>query len=128
MEVVTADSSLGGREASRLVLRDVPSPISLRELIRLRVREQVATNNANLSRRSPRLVEPSAAEIALNGDAKVGERLRWEQEADKAISAFERNRFFVFIGERQVDELDVQLTFADAEVVRFVQVFPLVGG
>ena len=107
MEVVTVDSSLAGHDASSLLLHDVPSPISLRELIRLCVREEVAAHNAN----------PNQAE-----------KLGWEEQAERAIAAFGRNGYFVFIGERQVDMLDEELTLDASEVVRFVRVFPLVGG
>ncbi len=55
-------------------------------------------------------------------------RLDWEAQAATAIRAFERNGFFVFVGDRQVDDLDQELTLADSDVVSFVRLVPLVGG
>lgn len=37
-------------------------------------------------------------------------RVDWERQADAAIEAFEHNGFVVLVGERQVTELDEQLT------------------
>jgi hypothetical protein len=39
-----------------------------------------------------------------------------------------RNGFFVFVGDRQVDDLDEVLTLAGTDVVSFVRLVPLVGG
>jgi hypothetical protein len=55
-------------------------------------------------------------------------RLDWEKQAATALEAFERNGYFVFVDERQVDNLDEELTIADTGVVSFVRLVPLVGG
>jgi len=129
MRVTIADATASGRETARLLLDDVPSPILLRDLIRHRVREEVARFNARPGGCFNGLVQPSDSEATLNGYAlRRQRRLDWEAQAETALDAFVRNGFFVFVGDRQVDDLDEELTLTAAEVVSFVRLVPLVGG
>ncbi len=75
------------------------------------------------------LVQPTDAERTLNGYVlRVPRALDWRAQADAAVRAFGRNGFFVFVGDRQVEELDEELTLAEADVVSFVRLVPLAGG
>lgn len=129
MRVVVADATGTGTEAARLLLSGVPSPVTLRELIRLRVREEVARYNASPMARSGRRVQPAAAEEALNGYGREPpHRVEWEREADAAVRAFGRNGFFVLAGDRQVSDLDEELYLSEGDVISFVRLVPLSGG
>jgi len=129
MDVVIADETTSGDETARMLLQSVPSPVSLRELIRLRVREEVARFNADPVPVFAGLVRPVGAEVTLNGyRLRVPRIVDWEKQAAIAIGAFGRNGFFVFVGNRQVDDLDEELTLAEAQVVSFMRLVPLVGG
>jgi hypothetical protein len=129
MRVTITDSTASGRETARMLLDDVPNPILLRDLIRHRVREEVARFNARPSNRFNGLVQPMDSEQILNGYAlRIPRLLDWETQAGTALDAFAHNGFFVFVGDRQVDDLDEQLTLADTDVVSFVRLVPLVGG
>jgi len=127
--VIIADATAPGRETARHLLAGVPSPVTLRELIRFRVREEVARYNAHPSPRFNGLVQPVDAEVTLHGYSLTRpRRLNWEKQAATALDAFQRNGFFVFVDDRQVDDLDEELTLADTDVVSFVRLVPLVGG
>jgi hypothetical protein len=129
VDVVIVDATASGRETARQLLAEVPSPVSLRELIQLRVREEVARYNANPAPRFNGLVQPLGFEAILNGYSLTRpRRLDWEKQAAIALEAFEHNGFFVFVDDRQVDDLDEELTLADTDVVSFVRLVPLVGG
>lgn len=129
MDLVVMDATATGKETARLLLQGVPSPLTLRDLVRFRVREEVARYNANPAPRFNGLVQPLDAEADINGYLLPRtSRLDWEAQAATAIQAFERNGFFVFVGERQVDDLDQELSLADTDVVSFVRLVPLVGG
>jgi hypothetical protein len=129
MDVVVTEATATGKQTARLLLEGLPSSLTLRDLIRFRVREEVARHNANPVPRFNGLVQPSDAEAQLNGYALPrARRLDWEAQADTALRAFARNGFFVFVGGRQVDDLDEELTLVDADVVSFVRLVPLVGG
>ena len=129
MRVTITDATASGRETARMLLDDVPNPVLLRDLIRHRVREEVARFNASPSPHFNGLVQPTDSESTLNGYAlRRPRRLDPEAQAQAAVTAFTRNGFFVFVADRQVDDLDEELTLADADVVSFVRLVPLVGG
>lgn len=125
------DESPLGERFNDIELSDLPDQISARELVRLRVREEVA--RYNLDPRGPYrgLVTPTAAERELNEDASRAGRRRvdWERQADLAEQAFEHQRFVLIIGDRQVESLDenVDLTGGQCEIV-FIKLVPLAGG
>jgi hypothetical protein len=49
-------------------------------------------------------------------------------QADAALRAFGRNGFFVFVGDRQVEDLNEELALAEADVVSFVRLVALASG
>ena|ERR1700730_11374220 len=128
MQMTLRDETAAGRRVGSIVL-DVPQTITLRDLIRLRVREEVARYNAAPTERFQGLVKPTRAEEDLNGYRMLEKtRIDWEKQADAAVKSFERNGFVVLVGERQVTELDSQLDLDEASDVAFVRLVPLVGG
>jgi hypothetical protein len=128
MLMTIRDETATGRTTGSMVL-DLPDRITLRELIRLRVREEVARYNAKPTQRFNGLVRPTAAEEDLNGyRLRTPSRIDWERQADEAVAAFGRNGFFVLVGDRQVEDLDEELGLDEAADVAFVKLVPLVGG
>jgi hypothetical protein len=128
MLMTIRDATAAGRAVGSIVL-DVPDTVTLRELIRLRVREEVARYNAQPTGRFHGLVRPTEAEEDLNGyRMRTRARIDWERQADAAVTAFGRNGFFVLVGDRQVEDLDEELTLDEASDVAFVRLVPLVGG
>jgi hypothetical protein len=128
VSVEVRDQRSGGGTESAITL-ELPERTTLRDLIRTRVREEVARHNLAPKAQFNGLVQPVDSEETLNGYrlAKV-RTLDWERQADAAEEAFGRNGFFVIVGERQVEELDEELELdADTEI-RFVRLTPLVGG
>jgi hypothetical protein len=120
-EVVVRDETMAGRAIDEWVLPDLPDQITARELVRLRVREEVARFNAS---RQPRgtfggLVRP--AEPARS-------RVDWVEQADVACAAFGSNAFVVIAGDRQIEDLDEVIDLRRAHAVSFIRLTPLVGG
>lgn len=129
MRVIITDAAASGREQARMLLDNVPSPVLLRDLIRYRVREEVARFNSRPGPHFNGLVQPADSELTLNGYAlRRPRQLDWEAQAESALQAFGHNGFFVFVGDRQVDDLDEELALAETDVVSFVRLVPLVGG
>ncbi len=129
MRVAITDETSSGQETARMLLDDVPNPIPLRDLIWHRVREEVARFNARSGPHFNGLVQPTDSESTLNGYAlRRPRKLDPKAQAEAALTAFTRNAFFVFVADRQVDDLDEVLTLADTDVVSFVRLVPLVGG
>ncbi|PRB32966.1 hypothetical protein CQ020_23840 [Arthrobacter sp. MYb23] len=127
------DESVPGAGAlEQLELSGLPDVISVEELIRWRVREEVARYNATKGAgRFPGLVKPSVKERELNGlghRAPDNEPVKWEQHADTAIKGFERNSFFVMVDGRQVCNLSDEVNVLAAIEAVFIKLVPLVGG
>ncbi len=124
------DETATGRPVGDLTLPDLPEQITVREVVRLRVREEVARHNAAPVALFHGLVQPTDAEVAANGyRLRRVRRLDWEVQAEAAVVAFGRNGYFILVGDHQVEDLDevVDLTGADPHVT-FVRLSPLVGG
>ena len=130
MAVLTVrDESMTGRETSSFVIIDLPDTISVRDLIRWRVREEVARYNAHPDRTFQGLVQPTDAEADLNGwRLRAPRTLDWEKQAEVALKAFSTNGFVVLISDRQVESLDEVVDVAENDAVAFVRLVPLVGG
>ena len=123
------DERAPGKPTGTVTLEDIPSRITLRDLIRTRVREEIAKYNSAPSREFRTLVQPVGAEVTLNGYRfKEPRRLDWRTQAEVAEDAFLRNGFFVLVGDRQVDDLDEELELDADTDIRFVKLTPLVGG
>jgi hypothetical protein len=131
--VTITDESGSGRVAGALTLDGIDERITLRDLVRARVREEVVRYNSQ--REEERgdifagLVMPEGAEPARDGFRMPTRRvIDWEQQADRAIRAFTKNGFFVLVGDRQVTDLDEELNLTAGSDIRFIRLVQLVGG
>lgn len=127
--VTFRDETATGKPVTELEVAGLPEWMTIRELIRVRVREEVARYNARPSDHFNGLVRPDEAEVELNGyRLREPRRIDWERQAEIAERAFLSNGFFVLAGDRQVEDLDefVDLT-VDPGLV-FIKLVALVGG
>ena len=101
--------------------------LTLRELIRVFVQEEVKRFNETGSEVFRGLVQPDESERILNG---VRERpvLDWEKQFAKAIAAFKGNGFVVLLDQRQVTDLDETLHLTPQSQLTFLKLVPLMGG
>ncbi|GAA5059999.1 hypothetical protein HNP84_004989 [Thermocatellispora tengchongensis] len=127
--VIFRDETATGRALEEFSLPGLPERISARELVRLRVREEVARYNAAPSPHFRGLVKPTGAKAEPNG-YRMGavRRLDWERQADAAEAAFARNGFLLLVGDRQIEDLAEEIDLTAGPVVSFVKLVPLVGG
>lgn len=127
-EVTIIDESMLGQKRSwNLELLD--EAITLRELIRRRIYQEVTEFNAKQVLYFQGLVQPSDTECSLNGyRLKHVHTLDWQAQYEKAIEAFSRSGFIVLVNERQVEHLDVSIELHAGSEVTFFKLVPLVGG
>lgn len=126
--LVVHDESASGQPLASLELPGLPEEITVRELIRHRVRAEVARHNAAPAMPWRGLVTPEEAAARSLHDKGRGKPVDWETQADIAVAAFDRNGFFVLVGDRQVESLDDVIELSRDEHVAFVKLIPLVGG
>lgn len=131
ISVTITDQSGAGKVAATITLDGVDSRITLRDLIRTRVREEVARYNVRSASTDvfQGLVMPDGAMPAPGGFRMPQPRhVDWEQQADKALEAFGRNGFFVLVAGRQVTDPGETLDLTPDTDIRFLRLVQLVGG
>jgi hypothetical protein len=121
--VTFRDETPTGREIARFSLPDLPTTATARELIRWRVREEVAKHNLKPGQPYGGLVQPPRTEVELKRRL-----LDWERQAAIAERAFTRNGFFLMVGDRQIEELDELVDLTGDPEISFVRLVALVGG
>ncbi|GLZ12408.1 hypothetical protein Acsp04_26430 [Actinomadura sp. NBRC 104425] len=135
--VTFRDETAAGGGLDAFSVAGLPATMTVRELIRLRVREEVARHNARPDRRFTGLVQPAETgpdETEPDETEPDGGRPRkarhvdWERQADIAERAFLSNGFFVLVGDRQVEDLDEVVDLGGDPEVVFIKLVPLVGG
>lgn len=127
--VTVADETLRGEKSNLRVLDFLTETVTVRELIRERVYEEVREHNATHPDTFRGLVQPTDAEATLNGFRLHTRRpINWETQFEKALRAFESNGFFILVDDRQVESLDETVTIRPGMNVSFVRLVPLVGG
>jgi hypothetical protein len=127
--LIIEDRTATGTPTGNIDLPDVPDRITLRELIRLRVREEVARYNLAPGPKFVGLVQPDGSIRGRGGyEMPAPRRIEWERQADIAIDSFLRNGFFVMIDGKQETELDRVIVLGADLDIGFIKLTPLVGG
>ncbi|GLH82326.1 hypothetical protein SSBR45G_72350 [Bradyrhizobium sp. SSBR45G] len=103
--------------------------MTLREVLKRRIEEEVAAINAADPTIRPLVVAPSEEETRLNGE-RVTRPLPVDaaRQLAAATEAFERTRILVVVDGRQMLDLDEPITITPGTEVRFIKLVPLVGG
>ena len=55
-------------------------------------------------------------------------RIDIKKESERAIKAFEQQRFMIFINGKQLLDLDESISYEEAVTVKFIRLMPLAGG
>ena len=121
------DETMTGRETGSFTLVDLPDTITVEELIRCRVREEVDRHNCGTDSTFRGLVQPTEAEVELNG-ARERRQIDPNKQADVAVKAFSTNGFVLLVGERQIEDLHEVLDVLQTKSVAFIRLVPLIGG
>lgn len=123
------DSNTLGNEGPVFVLDFLTERITVRELIRSRVYQEVKDYNTKQPDYFQGLVQPTDAEQTLNGyKLRQPRQIDWEKQLEKAIAAFQSNGFIILVDDEQVTELEEEITVAPETDVTFLKLVPLVGG
>ncbi|MGK7890313.1 MAG: hypothetical protein AB4042_13340 [Leptolyngbyaceae cyanobacterium] len=111
------------------VLDFLTDRITVRELIRSRVYQEVKDYNTQQPEYFRGLVQPTEAEQTLNGfRVRKPRQIDWEKQFNLAITAFESNGFLILVDDEQVVELEEEIIITPQTEVTFLKLVPLVGG
>ena len=123
------DETASGQKTHSFTLECLTERMTVRELIRARIYQEVQDYNTKQPEYFYGLVQPSEAERTLNGyKLRARKKIDWERQYQRALQAFERNGFFVLVGDQQATELDDEFNVKVDTEVSFVKLVPLVGG
>jgi len=123
------DETASGQKTNTFTLDCLTERMTVRDLIRARIYQEVSDYNQKEPEYFRGLVEPTDAERVLNGYKLKGKRkIDWEEQFRRAIEAFSRNGFFVLVGDKQAENLDQEFDVKVDTEISFVRLTPLVGG
>ena len=127
--VTIHDETSSGQKTHTFTLDCLTERMTVRELIRARIYQEVQDYNSKQPEFFRGLIQPTEAESTLNGYKLRGRnKIDWEQQFQRALQAFERNGFFVLVGDKQAAKLDEEFEVKVDTEISFVKLVPLVGG
>jgi hypothetical protein len=123
------DETTSGGTLHEFALEVLTERITVRELIRSRVYQEVQDYN----RRQPEvyrgLVQPTDAEMTLNGcKPRKARTIDWKKQYEKAVEAFQTNGVLILVDDKQAESLEDEIVVAPDTRVSFLRLTPLVGG
>jgi hypothetical protein len=123
------DETTSGQKTNTFTLNCLTEQMTVRELIRARIYQEVQDYNLKEPETFRGLVQPANAERVLDGyKLKAKRKIDWEEQYRSALESFDRNGFFVLVGDKQAESLDQQFEVKVDTEVSFVKLVPLVGG
>jgi hypothetical protein len=123
------DETPGSKSFREWSLEVLTERLTVRELIRSRVYQEVQDYNQQQPGEFQGLVQPTDAERTLNGyRLKKPRQIDWRGQYEQAIAAFESNQVLVLINDRQAESLDEEFDVTPDTQVSFLRLTLLVGG
>ncbi len=123
------DETVGGQKLREWEIDVLAERLSVRELIRSRVYQEVRDFNQVRPEAFQGLVQPTDAERTVNGfKVAKGRIVDWKSQFDKAIDAFLHSQIVILIGDRQVESLEEEIEVTPGTEVSFLRLVPLAGG
>ena len=123
------DETLSGESFNEWALEVTSERVTIREIIRSRVYQEVQDHNRQCGAPFRGLVQPEEAERALNGDAQMTQRqIDWKRQFERAVEAFEKNQILLLVNDRQAESLDEEVVVGPGATVTFLRLTLLVGG
>ncbi|MET7441414.1 hypothetical protein ACWERY_34060 [Streptomyces sp. NPDC004082] len=127
--VTIVDETTSGDRGAGWGIEIAEERLTVGELIRRRVFQEVAEYNARMPRVFQGLVQPEDTERVLNGYAlRTPRRIDPEAQTALALKAFAGNGFLVLVGDRQVTGPDEEIDLVLGTEVTFLKLVALVGG
>ncbi|MBZ6473932.1 hypothetical protein [Streptomyces griseocarneus] len=128
-KVRLVDETTSGERRDAWALEWAEERLTLREVIRRRVFEEVAVLNEARVEGGHGLVRPTETERLLNGpDQREARRMLPQKCYERALADFGRNGFLVLVGDRQIWDLDEEVDLTAGAEITFLKLVPLVGG
>jgi len=123
------DTTMSGETLQELSLDVLSEQISVRELIRSRVYQEVQDHNRRQPARFAGLIEPEGDELTLNGEKPTRPRqIDWNRQLERVLQAFRNNQILILLGDRQLTDLDEEIVIGPKTEISFLRLTLLTGG
>jgi len=123
------DETSSGEITMEFELTVLSEKITIRDLIKKRVFDEVDNYNKNAPDMFRGLVQPSESEKAVNGfKLKKRKKVDREKQFKMAAEAFGTSSLIVIVNDRQAESLDEEIIIGPRTLVSFLKLVPLVGG
>jgi len=132
MEAITVtmtDETAGGNIINEIKVSFASELATVKDIIAARVLAEVETYNEQMPTYFKGLVQPSNAELTLNGyQMKEKRKVDPEKQVYTALEAFNKNGYFVLIDNLQAESLEQMIVINNKTTISFIKLTPLVGG
>lgn len=127
--VMVKDESARGEKINSLRLTLASEKVTLEELIKRRVQQEVQKFNLQRPVCFKALVKPKGAEETSGGyRMKTHRDLDADEQVKHALEGFKSKNFFVTLNGKQIQNLSDEIVITDTSEVSFVCFMPVVGG
>ena len=126
--LIIQDESFAGSVLQQLEIEVESERATVRDIITARVYAEVRKYNQKVDRIRSWFIGIHPKEQELNRTGQRAPEVDAEQQSYIALRAFQENRFFVFVDNRQVESLDEEFLLQPDTKVSFLKLTPLVGG
>jgi hypothetical protein len=129
MQLTIRDESTDGRSLNESVVEFLTEAVTVEELIRGRVYQEVQDYNLQKTEKFRGLVDPSVERTGSNR-----RDIDWKAQFETACEAFRQSRVLILVDNKQVERLDQEIRLRPAvgeqpaTSVTFLKLTPLVGG
>ena len=127
--VTIHDQTPSGERTHSFKLDFMTSHVTVRQLIRSRIYQEVEDYNVKKGATFHGLVQPADTDTGATGfTMKAPREINWKTQFEKALEGFQRSGYHIFIDDKQVKRLDEEVDLKPGTQVTFVKLVPLVGG
>ncbi len=128
-QIIIRDEILGKGIQHELLLNLDIEFSTVKELIRERIHAEVNAYNTKQPEYFNSLIQPTNAEVTLNGyRLKAKRKMDVEEQCKLAFEGFKNNGYFLLINDNQVTDLEERVQIKEQMQLTFIKLTPLVGG
>ena len=128
--LIVRDETATGKTVHEFELELPTERMTVRELIRSRVYQEVKDHNTQPLAKFEGLVTPTDDEAALNGNQpkQRSDQIDWRRQFDRVLTAFRARQILLLVDDKQVDSLDEEVELAHGTQLTFLRLTLLTGG
>ena len=123
------DETTSGETVHEFPLDVLTDRLTVGELIRSRVYQEVKDFNARQPAEFKGLVQPTDAERTLNGYRLRPQRqIDWKSQYKRTLAAFRTGQILILVDDHQLASLSEEIIVTPTTRVSFLRLTPLIGG